>query len=189
MIATLLNQIRSTGYVLQRQFEAVLTSPATTSEQREQKDAALKMLLPLLERNHDERYVIRLLLDYTTQDLLAVYLSGRSGSMKAYALLQLIQNKTKLWPSCFYHAVVSSEISINNELDNSGLTPLQMAARVGNVELFKLLLLDGGDLYKKNRHGHSAYDEVFNSNNAELLTFMIRFEKVDITNYRLKTNH
>jgi len=188
MIATLLNQIRSTGYVLQRQFEAVLTSPATTSEQTEQKDAALKMLLPLLERNHDERYVIRLLLDYTTQDLLAVYLSGRSGSMKAYALLQLIQNKTKLWPSGFYHAVVSG-ISINDELDNSGLTPLQMAARVGNVELFKLLLLDGGDLYKKNRYGHSAYDEVLNSNNAELLTFMIRFEKVDITNFRLKTNH
>ncbi|MCC3735960.1 ankyrin repeat domain-containing protein [Rouxiella badensis] len=148
----------------------------------------MKMLLPLLERNHDERYVIRLLLDYTTQDLLAVYLSGRSGSMKAYALLQLIESKSKLWPSGFYHAVACG-ISINNELDNSGLTPLQMAARVGNVELFKLLLLDGGDLYKKNRYGMSAYDEVLNSNNAELLTFMIRFEKVDITNYRLKTNH
>lgn len=76
MIAALLNQIRSTGFVLLSQFDAVLSSPALTPEEQEQKDASLKMLLPLLEKNHDERYLITRLLDYTAQDLLAVYLSG-----------------------------------------------------------------------------------------------------------------
>lgn len=161
MIAALLNQIRSTGFVLLSQFDAVLSSPAPTPEEQEQKDASLKMLLPLLEKNHDERYLITRLLDYTAQDLLAVYLSGRSGSMKAYALLQLIQN-------------------------TSGLTPIQLAAAKGNVELFKLLLLDGADLYQKNKDGMSAYDLVLNSNNAELLMFMIRYENADISNYRRK---
>jgi len=105
MIEALLNQIRSTGFVLLSQFDAVLSSPAPTPEEQEQKDASLKMLLPLLEKNHDERYLITRLLDYSAQDLLAVYLSGRSSSMKAYALLQLIQNTSKTWPSGFYHAV------------------------------------------------------------------------------------
>ncbi|HBT3332789.1 TPA: ankyrin repeat domain-containing protein [Klebsiella pneumoniae] len=176
MIAALLNQIRSTGFVLLSQFDAVLSSPAPTPEEQEQKDASLKMLLPLLEKNHDERYLITRLLDYSAQDLLAVYLSGRSGSMKAYALLQLIQNTSKLWPSGF----------LNDELDTSGLTPIQLAAAKGNVELFKLLLLDGADLYQKNKDGMSAYDLVLNSNNAELLMFMIRYENADISNYRRK---
>ncbi|NEY79493.1 ankyrin repeat domain-containing protein [Klebsiella pneumoniae] len=161
MIEALLNQIRSTGFVLLSQFDAVLSSPAPTPEEQEQKDASLKMLLPLLEKNHDERYLITRLLDYSAQDLLAVYLSGRNGSMKAYALLQLIQN-------------------------TSGLTPIQLAAKTGNVELFKLLLLDGADLYQKNKDGMSAYDLVLNSNNAELLMFMIRYENADISNYRRK---
>ncbi|HCJ3565698.1 ankyrin repeat domain-containing protein (plasmid) [Citrobacter freundii] len=185
MIAALLNQIRSTGFVLLSQFDAVLSSPALTPEEQEQKDASLKMLLPLLEKNHDERYLITRLLDYTAQDLLAVYLSGRSGSMKAYALLQLIQNTSKLWPSGFYHAARSG-LRLNDELDTSGLTPIQLAAAKGNVELFKLLLLDGADLYQKNKDGMSAYDMVLNSNNAELLMFMIRYENADISNYRRK---
>lgn len=185
MIETLLNQIRSTGFVLLSQFEAVLSSPAPTLEEQEQKDASLKMLLPLLEKNHDERYLITRLLDYSAQDLLAVYLSGRSSSMKAYALLQLIQNTSKLWPSGFYHAVRSG-LRLNDELDTSGLTPIQLAAAKGNVELFKLLLLDGADLYQKNKDGMSAYDLVLNSNNAELLMFMIRYENADISNYRRK---
>ena len=185
MIAALLNQIRSTGFVLLSQFDAVLSSPAPTPEEQEQKDASLKMLLPLLEKNHDERYLITRLLDYTAQDLLAVYLSGRSGSMKAYALLQLIQNTSKLWPSGFYHAVARC-LRLNDELDTSGLTPIQLAAAKGNVELFKLLLLDGADLYQKNKDGMSAYDMVLNSNNAELLMFMIRYENADISNYRRK---
>ncbi|EAN2687297.1 ankyrin repeat domain-containing protein [Salmonella enterica] len=187
MIDALLNQIRSTGFVLLSQFEAVLSSPALTPEEQEEKDASLKMLLPLLEKNHDERYLITRLLDYTTQDLLAVYLSGRSGSMKAYALLLLIQNTSKLWPSGFYHAVARSGLRLNDELDTSGLTPIQLAAAKGNVELFKLLLLDGADLYQKNKDGMSAYDMVLNSNNAELLMFMIRYENADISNYRRKT--
>lgn len=184
MIDALLNQIRSTGFVLLSQFDTVLSSPALTPEEQEQKDASLKMLLPLLEKNHDERYLITLLLDYTAQDLLAVYLLGRSGSMKAYALLQLIQNTSKTWPSGFYHAVVRSGLRLNDELDTSGLTPIQLAAAKGNVELFKLLLLDGADLYQKNKDGMSAYDLVLNSNNAELLMFMIRYENADISNYR-----
>ncbi|CVD60096.1 Ankyrin repeats (3 copies) [Serratia marcescens] len=187
MIAALLNQIRTTGFVLLSQFDAVLSSPALTPEEQEQKDASLKMLLPLLEKNHDERYLITRLLDYTAQDLLAVYLSGRSGSMKAYALLQLIQNTSKLWPSGFYHAVARSGLRLNDELDTSGLTPIQLAAAKGNVELFKLLLLDGADLYQKNKDGMSAYDLVLNSDNAELLMFMIRYENADISNYRRKT--
>ncbi|RTG57623.1 ankyrin repeat domain-containing protein [Serratia marcescens] len=185
MIEALLNQIRSTGFVLLSQFDAVLSSPAPTPEEQEQKDASLKMLLPLLEKNHDERYLITRLLAYTAQDLLAVYLSGRSGSMKAYALLQLIQNTSKLWPSGFYHAARSG-LRLNDELDTSGLTPIQLAAKTGNVELFKLLLLDGADLYQKNKDGMSAYDLVLNSNNAELLMFMIRYENADISNYRRK---
>lgn len=156
MIAALLNQIRSTGFVLLSQFDAVLSSPAPTPEEQEQKDASLKMLLPLLEKNHDERYLITRLLDYTAQDLLAVYLSGRSG------------------------------LRLNDELDTTGLTPIQLAAAKGNVELFKLLLLDGADLYQKNKDGMSAYDLVLNSNNAELLMFMIRYENADISNYRRK---
>jgi hypothetical protein len=32
----------------------------------------------------------------------------------------------------------------------------------------------------------SAYDLVLNSNNAELLMFMIRYENADISNYRRK---
>lgn len=156
MIEALLNQIRSTGFVLLSQFDAVLSSPAPTPEEQEQKDASLKMLLPLLEKNHDERYLITRLLDYTAQDLLAVYLSGRSG------------------------------LRLNDELDTSGLTPIQLAAKTGNVELFKLLLLDGADLYQKNKDGMSAYDLVLNSNNAELLMFMIRYENADISNYRRK---
>ncbi|MCQ8290226.1 ankyrin repeat domain-containing protein [Klebsiella pneumoniae] len=185
MIAALLNQIRSTGFVLLSQFDAVLSSQALTPEEQEQKDASLKMLLPLLEKNHDERYLITRLLDYTAQDLLAVYLSDRSSSMKAYALLQLIQNTSKL-PSGFYHAVARSGLRLNDELDTSGLTPIQLAAAKGNVELFKLLLLDGADLYQKNKDGMSAYDFVLNSNNAELLMFMIRYENADISNYRRK---
>lgn len=185
MIEALLNQIRRTGFVLLSQFDAVLSSPAPTPEEQEQKDASLKMLLPLLEKNHDERYLITRLLDYSAQDLLAVYLSGRSSSMKAYALLQLIQNTSKLWPSGFYHAVRSG-LRLNDELDTSGLTPIQLAAAKGNVELFKLLLLDGADLYQKNKDGMSAYDLVLNSNNAELLMFMIRYENADISNYRRK---
>lgn len=185
MIAALLNQIRSTGFVLLSQFDAVLSSPALTQEEQEQKDASLKMLLPLLEKNHDERYLITRLLDYSAQDLLAVYLSGRSSSMKAYALLQLIQNTSKTWPSGFYHAVARSGLRLNDELDTSGLTPIQLAAKT-NVELFKLLLLDGADLYQKNKDGMSAYDLVLNSNNAELLMFMIRYENADISNYRRK---
>ena len=106
--------------------------------------------------------------------------------MKAYALLQLIQNTSKLWPSGFYHAVVRSGLRLNDELDTSGLTPIQLAAKTGNVELFKLLLLDGADLYQKNKDGMSAYDLVLNSNNAELLMFMIRYENADISNYRRK---
>lgn len=187
MIEALLNHIRSTGFVLLSQFDAVLSSPALTPEEQEQKDASLKMLLPLLEKNHDERYVIRRLMDYTTQDLLAVYLSGRSGSMKAYALLQLIQNKSRVWPSGFYHAVARSGLRLNDELDTYGLTPIQLAAAKGNVELFKLLLLDGADLYQKNKDGMSAYDLVLNSDNAELLMFMIRYENADISNCRRKS--
>ncbi|HBQ8192735.1 TPA: ankyrin repeat domain-containing protein [Klebsiella pneumoniae] len=156
MIAALLNQIRRTGFVLLSQFDAVLSSPAPTPEEQEQKDASLKMLLPLLEKNHDERYLITRLLDYSAQDLLAVYLFARSG------------------------------IRLNDELDTSGLTPIQLAAKTGNVELFKLLLLDGADLYQKNKDGMSAYDLVLNSNNAELLMFMIRYENADISNYRRK---
>ncbi|ORM76501.1 ankyrin repeat domain-containing protein [Pantoea eucrina] len=181
MIDALLCQLRTTGFILLSQFEAVFTSPVSTPAELAQKDASLKMLLPLIERKHDEQYLIRLLLSYANQDLLAVYLSEAKPPLKAYALLQLIQT-TQRWPSCFYHAVIASGARINDELATVGLTPLQLAARLGNVELFRLLLLDGANLYQKNSFGLNAYDEVLASGNAELLIFMINYEKVEKTN-------
>jgi len=181
MIDALLCHLRATGFILLSQFEAVFTSVASLPAQQAQKDASLKMLMPLIEKNHDEQYLIRLLMTYPTQDLLAVYLSSAKPHLKAYALLQLIQS-TQRWPSGFYHAVVASGAHINHELATSGLTPLQLAARLGNVELFRLLLLDGADLYMKNSYGLNAYDEVLSSGNAELLIFMINYEKVEKTN-------
>lgn len=181
MIDALLCHLRTTGFILLSQFEAVFASPASLPAELAQKDASLKMLLPLIDKNHDEQYLIRLLMTYPTQDLLAVYLSGAKPHLKAYALLQLIQT-TQRWPSGFYHAVVASGAHINHELATVGLTPLQLAAKLGNVELFTLLLLDGADLYLKNSYGLNAYDEVLASGNAELLIFMINYEKVEKTN-------
>ncbi|MGC0866565.1 ankyrin repeat domain-containing protein [Pantoea agglomerans] len=181
MIDALLCHLRTTGFILLSQFEAVFTSPVSTPDEQAQKDASLKMLLPLIEKNHDEQYLIRLLLSYSAQDLLAVYLSSAKPALKAYALLQFIQS-TQRWPSGFYHAVIASGAHINDELATIGLTPLQLAARLGNVELFRLLLLDGADLYMKNSSGLNAYDEVLASGNAELLIFMINYEKVEKTN-------
>lgn len=180
MIDALLHHLRTTGFVLLSQFEAVFTSLASLPAELAQKDASLKMLLPLIEKNHDEQYLIRLLLSYPTQDLLAAYLSSAKLHLKAYALLQLIQ--AQRWPSGFYHAVIASGAHINDELATTGLTPLQLAARLGNVELFTLLLLDGANLYQKNSFGLNAYDEVLSSGNAELLIFMINYEKVEKTN-------
>lgn len=68
--------------------------------------------------------------------------------------------------------VVSSKIhnlSMLNDIDNDGNTPLMIAAQKGNIEIFDIILNAGADLDKKNFEGETALDIAKSKNNTKIV--------------------
>jgi ankyrin repeat protein len=80
---------------------------------------------------------------------------------------------------------------LEDEKENAGLTPLQVAAHEGKLEAFKTLISLGADPFKLNYHKKCAIDYAISSNQYEIMQFIyslkVFVQKESVTEFIMTT--
>ncbi|ODQ79437.1 hypothetical protein BABINDRAFT_161837 [Babjeviella inositovora NRRL Y-12698] len=82
----------------------------------------------------------------------------------ANTLLEFFSQENSPIPPFILHP--PHDFNINDAIDDEGHTPLHWASSIGNLQLMEIILKNGGDPHKPNKHGMNCLSKLTSFNNS-----------------------